>query len=374
MPAPTPGLGREIQRLRVATEMTVDELSKRAGMRTAYLTAIEDDTEEPSAAALARLARELEPAGASYAHLASMLAQAEFDPAAEAADDRKVDALVQLAGNQDAESRTWDRNEGRRGGLENGALAQRPAHEPAIVLQLERAEFDDASGAAPCALCGQPLAGSYFQANGRTVCPRCGERLRDALKGGTGWSRALSATAAGLAAAAGGSILYYLVLAATGIQFGLIAIVIGVVVGKAVSWGSRGRGGWRYQTLAMVLTYLSIVSSYLPAIVREIANARSTATAQAVTSGGTAEPAGGAPAAGQGVGTRPPTLAGALVAVVLVVLFVCALPFLMGVSNIMGLAIIAIGVYEAWKFNRRRSYDITGPHAIKPSTLAPESV
>src|SRR5206468_726575 len=61
----------------------------------------------------------------------------------------------------------------------------------------------------------------------------------------------------------------------------LIAILVGFFVGKAVSWGSYRRGGWKYQTLAMVLTYLSIVASYVPVIVKEIAkNSGRTASAQ----------------------------------------------------------------------------------------------
>jgi hypothetical protein len=43
---------------------------------------------------------------------------------------------------------------------------------------------------------------------------------------------------------------------------------------------------------------------------------------------------------------------------------VCAAPFLAGVQNIMGLVIIGIGLYEAWKFNKRREWSISGPHAI----------
>ena len=40
-----------------------------------------------------------------------------------------------------------------------------------------------------------------------------------------------------------------------------------MAVGKAVNWGAYGRGGWRYQTMAIALTYVAIVSSYVPLIV-----------------------------------------------------------------------------------------------------------
>jgi hypothetical protein len=40
------------------------------------------------------------------------------------------------------------------------------------------------------------------------------------------------------------------------------------------------------------------------------------------------------------------------------------LPFLAGAQNIMGIVIIGIGLYEAWKINKRRIVSVTGPHAI----------
>ena len=75
--------------------------------------------------------------------------------------------------------------------------------------------------------------------------------------------------AAGIGVGLAGTIVYWAILAATGYEFGLIAIVVGFAVGKAVHWGSRGRGGWAYQTLAIGLTYLAIVSAYVPMIVTE---------------------------------------------------------------------------------------------------------
>jgi hypothetical protein len=41
-----------------------------------------------------------------------------------------------------------------------------------------------------------------------------------------------------------------------------------------------------------------------------------------------------------------------------------ALPFLMLPQNLLGLVIIGIGVYEAWKITRRRPLKISGPFRI----------
>src|SRR5258708_27620060 len=76
------------------------------------------------------------------------------------------------------------------------------------------------------------------------------------------------AALAGLGAAAVGAGIYIAVRYATGYQVGLISILVGFLVGRAVHWGSRGRGGWPYQALAMVLTYLAIVSIYVPILYR----------------------------------------------------------------------------------------------------------
>ena len=50
--------------------------------------------------------------------------------------------------------------------------------------------------------------------------------------------------------------------------------------------------------------------------------------------------------------------------------FTLALPFLSGFDNIMGLVIIAIALYEAWKVNRAARFVVSGPYrvgAAKPS-------
>ncbi|HMD36385.1 MAG TPA: hypothetical protein VKH42_15520 [Vicinamibacterales bacterium] len=223
-------------------------------------------------------------------------------------------------------------------------------------LQFDRAEFSQSGQRAPCAMCRQPLSRAYFNVNALTVCATCCQKLRDRLDAGTPVSRALRAAGAGLVAAVLGTILYYGVLAITGYELGLIAIVVGFMVGKAVQWGAYGRGGWKYQTLAMILTYLSIVGSYVPMIVREIGKPKTETSAPA-----------------RGASTRTPearpavaTQGAAFFAFGLLALLAlaCALPFLAGIRNIMGLVIIGIGLYEAWKFNRRRVIEITGPHTL----------
>jgi hypothetical protein len=48
-----------------------------------------------------------------------------------------------------------------------------------------------------------------------------------------------------------------------------------------------------------------------------------------------------------------------------------ALPFLAGFQNILGLVILAIGLYEAWKMNKGRRIEINGPYRAGPPKNQP---
>ena len=271
-------------------------------------------------------------------------------------------------------------------------------------LQLDRAEYAE-NAPERCAACGQGLGGCYYEVGGRICCAACHERIVAALAGRPGAAGFLRAAAAGLGAAAVGSAIYFAVRAATGYQFGLISILVGFLVGRAVHWGCRGRGGWPYQTLAVLLTYLAIVSTYVPVILelakRQQAAATVTATASptapaapvaTAAPSATAARAGGdaalaapvtAPVTAPGPGTAaaagspPPARAGTTripplrrladlgAAYGLLLLLAASLPFAGGVG-ILGLIVIAIGLYEAWKLNRRPRLAVSGPHALAP--------
>jgi hypothetical protein len=117
----------------------------------------------------------------------------------------------------------------------------------------------------------------------------------------------------------------------------------------------------------MALTYLAIVSTYVPPVIKAINDRSETAPAAAGTTA-TPDAKTEAPAPttsqGQDAGPTPPSAARALVALVVFAAVMCALPFLAGAQNIMGIVIIGIGLYEAWKINKRRIVSVTGPHAI----------
>jgi hypothetical protein len=236
----------------------------------------------------------------------------------------------------------------------------------AAGVQLDRAEFDETTPSFSCFFCSAELVSGYYTVNGSSACASCSQGMRTRMEGGSPGKRVLLAVVAGSGAALAGAVLYYAILALTGYEFGLIAIAVGFGVGTAVNWGAEGRGGRGYQALAMVLTYLSIVSAYAPMLVTELQ--KSSATQQ--------EPA---PAGDASAVTTPAavpttesdvTLGSVLFALLAFAAIICAMPFLAGFQNVIGIIIIGIGLFEAWKLNRKITLTFTGPHTI--AVVAPQ--
>ncbi len=235
-------------------------------------------------------------------------------------------------------------------------------------LQFDRADFgDQAAKPLTCANCASPIGSAYFEARGQVICEACRHRLEEFLATRPGLPGFLKALGAGLGAALAGCVIYYAVLALSGYEFGLIAILVGYMVGRAVRWGSGNRGGAAFQALAIALTYITIVSSYVPIIITQV---RAAAAKEAVHQAGPTSATGSqvgasaSPATNEtdsSSSTARPTFGGFLRGLALVSLFVLALPFLQGASNIIGLLIIGFALYEAWKINRRVEVVINGP-------------
>jgi hypothetical protein len=248
----------------------------------------------------------------------------------------------------------------------------------ATELQFDRAEFGGQPASQTCAACQQPIADRYFDVNGQITCPTCRETIATTLERNPGATAPLIALAAGLAGGLVGALLYYAVLKITGYEIGLIAIVVGLLVGRAVRWGSGGRGGRVYQVMAVAITYLAIVSTYVPFIVEGIRNQAATQTAQqAATSEATpaTTPAPGAGPSGveasnASAAGEPMTGGSVAIALFLLFLLLLATPFLAGFQNIIGWLIIGFALWEAWKSNRRVPLAIAGPFALAPAGAA----
>ncbi len=193
-------------------------------------------------------------------------------------------------------------------------------------LQFDKAEFEQPRATRACGSCGQNIALEYFAAGDMVVCPACADRVSGA---GASKLAVLRAIGYGLGAALLGTLVWWLIMKITGLELGIVAIAVGYLVGYAVRRGSDGAGGWRFQAIAMALTYLSITASYVPLVLE-----------------------------GLRAGPGDPTLA-----LGLVLGLALAGPFLAGVKNILGIFIIGVALYEAWKLNKRLV--LSGPFRLQ---------
>ena len=221
-------------------------------------------------------------------------------------------------------------------------------------LQFEHAEPLPAPGTGPqCLACKQHIAKTYYHAQGHMVCEACAQRIQSGQQKPLVTSLGRAALY-GLGAALAGCTLYALVAILTGLEVGLIAILVGYMVGRAVRHGSGGLGGRPQQIMAVVLTYFAITTSYLPVFVYQsiknpssVQQARQTDTPQCRS--------------------RSPRCRFAQAIVMLILIFAAA-PFLsltQGLGALITLFIIFIGLQRAWRLTARSEILIMGPYELE---------
>lgn len=273
-------------------------------------------------------------------------------------------------------------------------------------LDFARAEIAGAGGseAPACAHCGVPIGDTYFTLGEAIHCPRCHDSVQALLAKGAGLAGCTKAFAFGGVAATLGAGVWAAITHLTGYELGIIAIALGWGVGMAVRLGSGGLGGLAFQALAVALTYLAIVSTYVPLILDTWASTpveellgeamleeELPADGEYALDGGL-EPAmiegAGAPSAepvvdvegadvrdhgalaaamtgdepGEsvelvGIEIGPAEVAAAFVLAV-------ALPFMMGFENAIGVLIIGIALWEAGRQTRRIRPELGGPFRV----------
>jgi len=243
-------------------------------------------------------------------------------------------------------------------------IGQTPLPHDLQFQQAEPAEAIDPQ-APRCVVCKSPIGATYFHASGQVVCPGCADRIQSGQQKPPAISlgrAALYGAGAGLA----GCILYAAVAILLHLQIGIIAIVVGIMVGKAVRAGSRGLGGRPQQIMAVVLTYFSITTSYIPVFFNEVRKnpqmlqrskaATSKAATPAVTSPDTVEPA------------KPKKMGFVAAVLILLVIFAAAPLFsLTHISGLISLFIIYIGLKRAWMLTGRSEILVMGPYETQPA-------
>ena len=237
--------------------------------------------------------------------------------------------------------------------------------QPSEDLRFEKADGNTEQLA--CEFCQEPIHDAYFDVNGQTACQKCRYVVEDQRISDSSSGRFVRALFAGSVAAGIGAGIYYAVLALTGYEFGLLAILVGFMVGVAVNWGSFGRGGWVYQALAVLLTYGAIVSTYVPFVFEAWEEEELGQSLEPMGDEGSEEGEAislNTPAGALQAEEGPLTPSDFLVGLVAFALLVAAIPFLAGVENIIGLLIIGFGLYEAWRLNRYQELTIEGPFRV----------
>jgi hypothetical protein len=229
------------------------------------------------------------------------------------------------------------------------------------------------------------------------------------------WSLVARAGLFGLGAAIAGAIVYYGVIAITDFEIGIVAILIGYMVGWAVRRGTRGRGGRRLQLLAVALTYFSVAMAYLPLAIKGMNDDKTTSgglskraadSTHLAASGDTtvtaAEDSTVAPNADSSAASAPDStavaatsadstaprdsvhatvgrLGGADLAKGLgaILLLTLALPVLVVFgsmpSGILSAVIIGVGLRQAWRMTGAHEVTVHGPYKVgaRPAAASP---
>lgn len=259
-------------------------------------------------------------------------------------------------------------------------------------LNFDRVEAGSGTeNAAPnrCANCGNQTGATYHTVNGAPICSSCRAGLQEAAAPVRSPAMLGRAIAFGFGAAIVGAAIYYAVMRYLNLEIGLVAILTGWMVGKAMNRSTAGRGGRLLQMSAGVLTYVSIAMAYFPFAFQQ-ANATGVESSQIVPEGSTRDPAANAGDSSAAVAPRESSADTELsdqqitaitdddagntnpfAALALVAGFAFILPILVIVDSMPGglisAAIIGFGIMQAWQLTAAPKLTFEGPFRLARS-------
>ena len=246
-------------------------------------------------------------------------------------------------------------------------------------LQFDRVISESTSSAPPsrlaviCAVCQTPSEAEYFDVNGSILCSRCRTVAESAAEAPQGLVALMTAGVYGLVAGVFGAIIYYAVIAIAHLEIGIVAVLIGYMVGYAVRTGARDRGALRFQVLAIALTYASIALAYTPIVVKQAVGAgRSAQNARAATTSSDGNSTA-ATESGRATTKRPGGLR-VLLSFVFLAALIAALPVLAVIgsfpSGLISAFIIFIGMRQAWTMTGATRLQVLGPFRVGAAPAA----
>ncbi|PYR58438.1 MAG: hypothetical protein DMF91_17195 [Acidobacteria bacterium] len=220
--------------------------------------------------------------------------------------------------------------------------------------------------AVTCAGCQTSIETEYYDVNGNIFCSRCRTAVESAAETPRGIVPVIVSGVFGLGAGVIGAIIYSAVMAIAHLEIGIVAILIGYMVGYAVRKGARGRGGRRFQILAVALTYASVALAYTPIAVKQAIDAnrqKASASTTRIDSNDVATTDSSRAAT-----TTKPSAGGLLLGFVFLSAFIAALPVLVVVgsfpSGLISAFIIFIGMKQAWRMTGAPWLQILGPYRV----------
>ena len=219
--------------------------------------------------------------------------------------------------------------------------------------QFATAEFAPGAPKLACAACKQPIAGQFFKINGSPTCAECTSKIQAQFPKDS-HAAFVRALGFGIAGAVAGFALYVIFALTTGLVIGWVSLAVGFIVGKAMSFGSGGVGGRRYQVTAVLLTYLAVSMSAVPIAIHQMRQHQAQTQSQAPAQSGEKTAV-----------LKSPHMNLARALGVLTLLGIAS-PFLdlqNPVHGLIGLVILFVGIRFAWRFTAASTLDVSGPHA-----------
>ncbi|MEN6624851.1 MAG: hypothetical protein ABFD69_01340 [Candidatus Sumerlaeia bacterium] len=276
-------------------------------------------------------------------------------------------------------------------------------------------------GPGDCAICHRPIADDYFMLNSEPWCASCHAK-EGTIKPKLTFGTFMRGVVFGVGAAILGGGLWALTAIITGYELGLVAIVVGLIVGYGIRLGGRNMGGRAFQFLALIMTFYTLAYANIPIIIHvmmkdpEISqqvsgwfkeenkkieqvrarakvaaeNESDTTTLEAVaaaarsdqsssatlamadedeSTSAAVEAAAAGAASGEDEATAPRKRMGFAKALVILILLLVALVtigppaiyVMLIIGSPMSAVFLAIALWEAWRINRREDRVFAGP-------------
>jgi hypothetical protein len=156
----------------------------------------------------------------------------------------------------------------------------------------------------------------------------------------------------------------FVIAALFGLGVGIVAILIGYMVGYAVRKGAGNRGGRRFQVLAVALTYGAVALAYTPVVISAALKKGSEQQLQTADANNTPPASNSLQAAAE----PPPPTGGLVLGLVMSLGFIAALPLLVVFgsmpSGLISAAIIFFGMQQAWKMTGVPALQVLGPFRV----------